>query len=98
MVSSSPSEKQDAASIIQKTATLVLVPPVQLFILLIHIAARIVLGPALNSAMGDFNRKLENRAANSQEAVDDYDIPIAPDRRTATGTDVTKKLDPWDLD
>jgi hypothetical protein len=98
LVSSSPSEKQDAASIIQKTATLVLVPPVQLFILLIHIAARIVLGPALNSAMGDFNRKLEYRSANSQEAVDDYDIPIAPDGRTATGTDVTKKLDPWDLD
>ncbi|GIJ99360.1 hypothetical protein Aspvir_001490 [Aspergillus viridinutans] len=98
LVSSSPPEKQDAASIIQKTATLVLVPPVQLFILLIHIAARIVLGPALNSAMGDFSRKLEYHAANSQEAVDDYDIPIEPDRRTATGSDVTKKLDPWDLD
>lgn len=98
LVSSSPPEKQDAASIIQKTATLVLVPPVQLFILLIHIAARIVLGPALNSAMGDFNRKLEYHAANSQEAVDDYDIPIAPDRRTTTGSDVMKKLDPWDLD
>ncbi|GFF29645.1 hypothetical protein IFM58399_02332 [Aspergillus lentulus] len=98
LVSSSPPEKQDAASIIQKTATLVLVPPVQLFILLIHIAARIVLGPALNSAMGDFSRKLEYHAANSQEAVDDYDIPIAPDRRTATGSDVAKKLDPWDLD
>ncbi|RLL95457.1 hypothetical protein CFD26_100588 [Aspergillus turcosus] len=98
LVSGSPPEKQDAASIIQKTATLVLVPPVQLFILLIHIAARIVLGPALNSAMGDFNRKLEYHAANSQEAADDYDIPIAPGRRTTTGSDVMKKPDPWDLD
>jgi hypothetical protein len=98
LVSSSPPVKQDAASIIQKTATLVLVPPVQLFILLIHIAARIVLGPALNSAMGDFSRKLEYHAANSQEAVDDYDIPIAPVRRTSTGSDPMKKLDPWDLD
>ncbi|EAL87297.1 uncharacterized protein AFUA_2G02000 [Aspergillus fumigatus Af293] len=94
LVSSSPPEKQDASSFIQKTATLVLVPPVQLFILLIHIAAKIVLGPALNSAMGDFSRRLEYHATNSQEAVDDYDIPIAPDRRTATGSDVTKKVDP----
>ncbi|KAH1499213.1 hypothetical protein LV164_004050 [Aspergillus fumigatus] len=93
LVSSSPPEKQDASSFIQKTATLVLVPPVQLFILLIHIAAKIVLGPALNSAIGDFSRRLEYHATNSQEAVDDYDIPIAPDRRTATGSDVTK-VDP----
>ncbi|OJJ03512.1 hypothetical protein ASPVEDRAFT_42980 [Aspergillus versicolor CBS 583.65] len=72
-------EKHDAASLIQKTATLVLVPPIQLLIVLIHIAARIVIGPGVDSPVGDFHRKLERQASYSNEAVDDYDLPLAPE-------------------
>ncbi|KAL4799819.1 inheritance of peroxisomes protein 1-domain-containing protein [Aspergillus venezuelensis] len=72
-------EKQDRASLIQKTATLVLVPPIQLLIVLIHIAARIVIGPGLDSPTGDSQRKLERQASRPHEAVDDYDLPLAPD-------------------
>ncbi|KAL2819329.1 inheritance of peroxisomes protein 1-domain-containing protein [Aspergillus cavernicola] len=71
--------KQDAASIIQKTCSLVLVPPIQLLIVLIHIAARIVIGPALNSPVGALDRKLERHVSGSHQAVDDYDLPLAPD-------------------
>lgn len=72
-------EKHDATSLIQKTATLVLVPPIQLLIVLIHIAARIVIGPGVDSPVGDFHHKLEHQASYSNEAVDDYDLPLAPE-------------------
>ncbi|KAL4920987.1 inheritance of peroxisomes protein 1-domain-containing protein [Aspergillus aurantiobrunneus] len=72
-------EKQDAASLVKKTATLVLVPPIQLLMVLIHIAALIVIGPAVDSPAGDLHRKLELRASHPHEAVDDYDLPLAPD-------------------
>ncbi|KAJ0416795.1 inheritance of peroxisomes protein 1-domain-containing protein [Aspergillus carlsbadensis] len=73
------SEKQDAASLIQKTCTLVLVPPIQLLIILIHIAARIVIGPGLDSSVGITQRKLERQLYEAHEGVDDYDIPLAPE-------------------
>ncbi|KAL2868633.1 uncharacterized protein BJX67DRAFT_46649 [Aspergillus lucknowensis] len=72
-------EKQDATSIIQKTCTLVLVPPIQLLIVLIHIAARIVLGPGLDSPVGSSNCKLERQPPDVSEAVDDYDLPLTPE-------------------
>ncbi|KAL4775677.1 inheritance of peroxisomes protein 1-domain-containing protein [Aspergillus nidulans var. acristatus] len=72
-------EKHEAASFIQKTCTLVLVPPISLLIVLIHIAARIVIGPALDSPAGEFHRKLERQASRPHEAVDDFDLPLAPD-------------------
>ncbi|GJP92400.1 hypothetical protein CBS147320_527 [Aspergillus niger] len=72
-------EKHDAASLIHKTCTLVLVPPIQLLVVLIHIAARIVIGPALESAMGELNRKIEYEVDHAQDTVDDFDLPL-PDR------------------
>ncbi|KAL4819298.1 inheritance of peroxisomes protein 1-domain-containing protein [Aspergillus spinulosporus] len=75
----SNSEKYEAASFLQKTCTLVLVPPISLLIVLIHIAARIVIGPALDSPAGEFHRKLERQASRPHEAVDDFDLPLAPD-------------------
>ncbi|KAL3469091.1 inheritance of peroxisomes protein 1-domain-containing protein [Aspergillus californicus] len=71
--------KQDATSLIQKTCALVLVPPIQLLIVLIHIAARIVIGPAHNSPVGALDRKLERQLSDSLQPVDDYDLPLAPD-------------------
>ncbi|KAL6237662.1 hypothetical protein BDW75DRAFT_70904 [Aspergillus navahoensis] len=75
----SNTEKHEAASLIQKTCTLVLVPPISLLIVLIHIAARIIIGPALESPAGEFHRKLERQASRPHEAVDDFDLPLAPD-------------------
>lgn len=72
---SSPSRKNDAKSIVQKTCTVVLVPSVQLLIILIHIAAQIVIGPALNS-MSDAHRRLEFQAPDSEDTVDDFDLPL----------------------
>lgn len=70
-----PSEKHSPASIIQKTCTLVLVPPVQLLVVLIYVAARIVIGPALHSAL--FNENENGRRVD--EAVDDFDLPLVAD-------------------
>ncbi|KAL4751627.1 hypothetical protein BDW72DRAFT_173387 [Aspergillus terricola var. indicus] len=78
LVLSNP-KKYEAASFIQKTCTLVLVPPISLLIVLIHIAARIVIGPVLDSPAGEFQRKLERQASRPHEAVDDFDLPLAPD-------------------
>ncbi|KAL4980388.1 inheritance of peroxisomes protein 1-domain-containing protein [Aspergillus desertorum] len=75
----SNSERHEAVSLIQKTCTLVLVPPISLLIVLIHIAARIVIGPALDSPAGEFHRKLERQASRPHEAVDDFDLPLATD-------------------
>jgi hypothetical protein len=84
------SEKQDAASLIQKTCTLVLVPPIQLLIVLIHIAARIVIGPGLDSSVGITQRKLERQLSEAHEGVDDYDLPLAPETsRTPSFSDLT---------
>ncbi|PYI19861.1 hypothetical protein BO86DRAFT_391769 [Aspergillus japonicus CBS 114.51] len=81
-------EKHDAASLIHKTASLVLVPPIQLLVVLIHIAARIVIGPALNSTMGELKRNIEDQLAEGQDIVDDFDLPL-PDcfRRSEESTD-----------
>ncbi|PLN83337.1 hypothetical protein BDW42DRAFT_67984 [Aspergillus taichungensis] len=85
----------DAASILHKTCTLVLVPPIQLLIVLLHIAARIVIGPGGKGAIGDLDRKFECQITNSQEAVDDFDLPLALDcpRRRSEGPP-----DPWKFD
>ncbi|KAL4926863.1 uncharacterized protein BDV17DRAFT_268775 [Aspergillus undulatus] len=72
-------EKQDTATLMQNVAAMVLVPPIQLLIVLIHIAARIVIGPGPDSPTGGFQRKLERQASHPHEAVDDYDLPLAPD-------------------
>ncbi|KAE8374284.1 inheritance of peroxisomes protein 1-domain-containing protein [Aspergillus bertholletiae] len=88
-----PSDKENAASLIQKTCTVVLIPPIQLFIVLIHIAARIVLGPALTSAVGELNHKYECQVVDPQEAVDDFDLPLAPRKPSVSETANTWELD-----
>jgi hypothetical protein len=91
-----PSEKHDSASIIQKTCTLVLVPPVQLLLVLIHIAARIVIGSALQSALGNTS-KGEQQAYH--ETLDDVEPPLEDEAYTdADKPQARAKPDPWDLD
>jgi hypothetical protein len=93
---SDPSEKHDSASIIQKTCTLVLVPPVQLLLVLIHIAARIVIGSALQSALGNTS-KGEQQAYH--ETLDDVEPPLEDEAYTdADKPQARAKPDPWDLD
>ncbi|KAL2849484.1 inheritance of peroxisomes protein 1-domain-containing protein [Aspergillus pseudoustus] len=77
-------EKQDAASLIQKTCALVLVPPIQLLIVLIHIAARIAIGPGLDTSVGITQRKFQRQLSEAHEGVDDYDLPLAPDSSRAS--------------
>ncbi|BCR87910.1 uncharacterized protein ACHE_40474S [Aspergillus chevalieri] len=83
--------KNDAKSIVQKTCTVVLVPSVQLLIILIHIAAQIVIGPALIS-MGEAHQGLEYQAPDSEDTVDDFDLPL----QRSDSQD--KKYDVWALD
>ncbi|GAB1200177.1 inheritance of peroxisomes protein 1-domain-containing protein [Aspergillus pseudonomiae] len=90
-----PSDKENAASLIQKTCTVVLIPPIQLFIVLIHIAARIVLGPALTSAVGELKPKYEYQMTDPQEAVDDFDLPLAPD---CARKQSVSEANSWELD
>lgn len=98
-------ETFDSVSIIQKTCTLVLVPPIQLLLILIHIAGRIVIGPALSAAMRDLNKKLEDRVETPQDAVDDFGLPLAVDASNEADEsekpkdpEESVKSDPWDLD
>lgn len=59
------SAKQVTTSFFHKTCSLVLVPPVQLFLVLIHIAAQIVIKP--------------DRSAQHLENEDDFGVPITHD-------------------
>jgi len=88
---SNSSRKNDAKSIVQKTCTVVLMPSVQLLIILIHIAAQIVIGPALNS-MSEAQRRLEYQASDSEDTVDDFDLPLE------RSNSHDKKYDVWALD
>lgn len=91
-----PSKKNDAKAIIHKTCTVVLVPSVQLLIILIHLAAQIVIGPALNPSVRDANRRVECQAADSEDAVDDFDLPL--ERDCPSESQNVKKPDVWELD
>lgn len=88
---SNSSRKNDAKSIVQKTCTVVLVPSVQLLIILIHIAAQIVIGPALNS-MSEAHRRLEYQIPDSKDTVDDFDLPLERSQSQEN------KYDVWALD
>lgn len=59
------SARKATSSFFRKTCTLVLVPPVQLFLVLIHMAAQIVVKPEGNVARPDHE--------------DDYNVPVTPD-------------------
>lgn len=94
----SPEPSQDSpGSIIQKTCTLVLVPPIQLLLILIHIAARIVIGSALHSALGEGSKV---GGVDDNDAVDDFDfgIPLEVNPSNEGHQSQRAKSDPWDLD
>jgi hypothetical protein len=93
-----PSHGDDATSFLSKALTLVLVPPVHLFIILIHIAARIVISPNINTTP---RGPLTNTRKTGTESppVDDFSFPLEPQVSSEyEDAEITRKLDPWDLD
>lgn len=90
-----PAPAQIATSLLSKALTLVLVPPVSLFIVLLHIAARIVISPAADTTFGETAQLPRKSAA----AEDDFSFPLQPEASSEyEDAEISKKLDPWDLD
>lgn len=93
-----PSPSEEASSIISKTLALVLVPPISLFIILLHITARIVISPALGSTSRESGK---GPRTSSKEPVTEDDFSFPLEREASSDykdAEITRKLDPWDLD
>ncbi|KAJ5753898.1 uncharacterized protein N7511_008051 [Penicillium nucicola] len=93
-----PTHGDDATSFLSKALTLVLVPPVHLFIILIHIAARIVINPNTNNTLREPSPNTR-QTGNESPPVDDFSFPLKPQVSSESEiAEITRKLDPWDLD
>lgn len=92
-----PGSKTDTKSIIQKTCNVVLVPSVQLLLVLIHIAAHIVIGPAFNSYVDNKGRRIECRT-DSLDSVDDFDLPLEPEQSSDSHSQTAKEVEFWKVD
>ncbi|KAJ5455282.1 hypothetical protein N7475_010403 [Penicillium sp. IBT 31633x] len=94
----------DDTSFISKAITLVLIPPAYLFIILLHIAARIVVHPTPNPTptITSAPSKPKSRSQHMKKpsaAVDDFSFPLEPQAFSEyEDSPTTKTLDPWDLD
>ncbi|KAJ5784666.1 uncharacterized protein N7503_009878 [Penicillium pulvis] len=97
-----PSPGEEAASLISKALTLVLVPPISLFIVLLHIAARIVINPSVNSTKA-ISQSGSQSSSKTKVPEDDFSFPLEREPSSETLSEyedaqMTRKLDPWDLD
>ncbi|KAJ5266599.1 hypothetical protein N7478_009407 [Penicillium angulare] len=93
-----PTPGEETASLISKALTLVLVPPIHLFIVLLHIAARIVINPAASSIPGLPSSKSQ-QSIEPADTEDDFSFPLEREPSSEyEDAEMTKKLDPWDLD
>ncbi|CAG7956360.1 unnamed protein product [Penicillium salamii] len=98
-----PSPGDDAKSFISKAITLVLIPPAYLFIIILHIAARVVINPppaqpavSFQPSGSNSNTRKSNR---SPASGDDFDFPLEPQSSSEyEDAEIARKLDPWDLD
>jgi hypothetical protein len=98
-----PSSSDDAKSFISKAITLVLIPPAYLFVILLHIAARVVINPpTAQSAVGSNpNGPNSNSQQISKDPApeDDFSFPLEPQASSEyEDAEICRKLDPWDLD
>ncbi|KAJ5153097.1 uncharacterized protein N7482_009575 [Penicillium canariense] len=92
-----PASNEHTSSLLSKALFLVLVPPIQLFIILLHVAARIVISPALNSTLGEFSSN--SRSPKEPVTEDDFSFPLEREPSSEyEDAEMSKKLDPWDLD
>ncbi|OOQ85008.1 hypothetical protein PEBR_30980 [Penicillium brasilianum] len=93
-----PPPNDHASSLLTKALSLVLVPPIHLFIILLHVAARIVISPTLNSALGDSNSGSQS-SNNDPVPEDDFSFPLEREASSEyEDAEASRKLDPWDLD
>lgn len=89
-----PPPSQDATSILTKALTMVLIPPMYLFVILLHVAARIVANPAVDSTS-----KAGQPPRPGYGNEDDFSFPLEPETPSEyEDADPRSKLDPWDLD
>ncbi|KAJ5555238.1 hypothetical protein N7535_007678 [Penicillium sp. DV-2018c] len=90
----------ERSSFIAKAITLVLIPPAYLFIILLHITARIAISP--NPTISSTPRKSDSSSQHAKKpsvAVDDFSFPLEPQSSSEyEDAQVCRKLDPWDLD
>lgn len=94
-----PKPGEKTSSFISTALTLVLLPPVQLFIVLLHIAARIVLNPATKPTFDPSNQTKSESSTEPPVAEDDFSFPLQRESSSEyEDAEMTKKLDPWDLD
>ncbi|KAJ5922328.1 hypothetical protein N7516_010031 [Penicillium verrucosum] len=92
----------DGSSFISKAITLVLIPPAYLFVILLHIAARIVINPTIQPTITSTPSEPNSHFQHTRKdpaTEDDFSFPLEP--RTSSeyeDAEIFKKLDPWDLD
>lgn len=94
-----PSPSQDTVSLLSKALIAVLVPPIHLFIVLLHIAARIVITPAVSSTLRESGLKSQPQPDNGHVTEDDFSFPLEPEASSEyEDADMSRKSDHWDLD
>ncbi|KAJ5198054.1 uncharacterized protein N7498_007171 [Penicillium cinerascens] len=94
-----PNPGAEAKSILSKTLALVLVPPISLFIILLHITARIVISPAATLSSGESGSRSRSSKKEPVTEEDDFSFPLEREPSSEyEDAEITRKLDPWDLD
>jgi hypothetical protein len=98
-----PSPNDDAKSFISKAIMLVLIPPAYLFVVLLHIAARVVINPPTTQSSIRSTPKASNsnpkQISEGPATEDDFSFPLEPQTSSEyEDAEIFKKLDPWDLD
>ena len=92
----------DGTSFISKAITLVLIPPAYLFVILLHIAARVVISPAIHPTISSTSSEPHSQPQQTRKdpaAEDDFSFPLEPQTSSEyEDAQLFKKLDPWDLD
>lgn len=93
-----PSRNDQASSLLSKALSLVLVPPIHLFIILLHVAARIVINPTLNSTHR--GSSTGSHSSNKEPVTeDDFSFPLEREPSSEyEDAEMSSKLDSWDLD
>lgn len=92
----------DGSSFISKAITLVLIPPAYLFVILLHIAARIVINPTIQPTITSTPSEPNSHFRQTRKdpaTEDDFSFPLEPQTSSEyEDAEIFKKLDPWDLD
>lgn len=92
----------DGSSFISKAITLVLIPPAYLFVILLHIAARIVINPTIHPTISSTPNEPQSHSQQTSKdpaTEDDFSFPLEPQTSSEyEDAEIFKKLDPWDLD